>query len=98
MIKELTIKTFMPDSRRPTWLIELIFRVRMYFPFKHADTWELEKALDWIRGQLDETTFRKRTAIYKVSQCTRNEIVGNKLTVYTLYKDNPMVEFEIITD
>lgn len=32
--KELKIKTFVIDSRRPTWLIQLLMEVNQWFPFE----------------------------------------------------------------
>ena len=97
-MKQLTIKTFMIDSKRPTWLIELLFYVRSWFPFKEINEMACEDCFSWLERAIDETPYVKRNARYKLSECTRTEINGNKLTIYTLYKDNPMIEFEIVEE
>ena len=93
--KELKIKTFVIDSRRPTWLIQLLMEVNQWFPFEEIKDMSCDECFQWIERAIDETPFIKRNAEYRLTDCVRKEIKGNKLTIYTLYKDNPMVEFEI---
>lgn len=93
--KELKIKTFMIDSRRPTWLIQLLYEVKQWFPFEDINDMSCDQCFSWLERAIDETPLIKRNARCRLTDCVRKEIKGNKLTFYTLYKDNPMVEFEI---
>ena len=94
-MKELRIKTFMADSRRPAWLIELLMEVYLWFPFKDITDMSIYESLSWIERAIDRTTYVKRSKRYKLTECVRVETKGNKLTIFTLYQDTPMVEFEI---
>lgn len=93
--KELKIKTFMIDSRRPSWLLYLLHEVKQWFPFEDINDMSCDQCFSWIERAMDRTLFYKRKARYRLTDCVRKEIKGNKLTLYTLHKDNPMVEFEI---
>ncbi|MBR5377984.1 MAG: hypothetical protein IK135_02580 [Bacteroidales bacterium] len=94
-MKELKIKTFMIDSRRPTWLIQLLHEVKQWFPFEEVNEMSCDQCFSWIENAMERTTLVKRNSRYRLTDCVRKEIKDNKLTIYTLYKDNPMVEFEI---
>jgi hypothetical protein len=93
--KELKINTFMIDSRRPTWLIQLLHEVMQWFPFEEINDMSCDQCFSWLERAIEETSIIKRNARYSLTDCVRKEIKGNKLTLYTLYKGNPMVEFEI---
>ena len=95
-MKELKIKTFMTDSRRPAWLLSLLFHVNAYFPFNSLNEMPSDNAISWIEDCLDEITYVRRNSREKLVNFIRYEIDGAKLTIFTLYKNNPMVEFEIV--
>lgn len=92
-MKTLSIKTFMTDSRRPTWLIELLWQVNAYCPKENIDN--PSEVFNWITSTLREVRYVKRNAEYKAIDCVRVEETTNTLTLFTLYKDKPLVEFRI---
>ena len=94
-MKELKIKTFMIDSKRPDWLLQLLYEVGQWFPFEEVNEMSCDQCFSWIENAMDRTTLVKRNSRYRLTDCVRKEIKDNQLTIYTLYKDNPMVEFEI---
>lgn len=93
---ELKIKTFMPDSRRPAWLTLLLYRVRTGFPLSEITRDEIGAIFSSIETEMKETLMVRRSRKLPISECVRWEIEDNKLTIYTLYKDNPVVEFSIV--
>lgn len=94
-MKELKIKTFMIDSKRPYWLLQLLYEVGQWFPFEEINEMSCDRCFSWIENAMDRITLVKRNSRYRLTDCVRKEIKDNKLTIYTLYKDNPMAEFEI---
>ncbi len=92
---ELKIKTFMPDSERPAWLILLLYRIRTGFPLSEIRRDEIGAIFSSIETEMKETLMVRRSRKLPISECVRWLIEDNKLTIYTLYKDNPMVEFSI---
>lgn len=91
----LKIKTFMPDSKRPAWLTLLLYRVRTGFPLSEIKRDEIGAIFSSIETEMEETLMVRRSRKLPISECVRWEIKDNKLTIYTLYKDNPVVEFSI---
>ncbi len=83
----LKIRTFMQDSRRPDWLIRLLYEVRTYCP--------ADGAISWIRAAINDATLVRRSKVYPLADCVRIEESEDSLTIYTLYKDTPMVQFRI---
>lgn len=92
---ELKIKTFMPSSKRPYWLTLLLYRVRNGFPLSEIKRDEIGAIFRSIETEMQETLMVRRSRKLPISECVRWEIKDNKLTIYTLYKDNPVVEFSI---
>lgn len=83
----LKIRTFMQDSRRPDWLIRLLYEVRTYCP--------ADGAISWIEAIMRDTTLVRRTKVYPLTECVRWEVTDNSLTIYSLFKDRPIVEFTL---
>ena len=83
----LSIKTFIQDSRRPDWLIRLLYEVRSYCP--------TEGAINWIAAAMRDMTLVRRSKVYPLTDCVRVEETEDSLTIYTLFKDRPIVEFRI---
>lgn len=83
----LKIRTFMQDSRRPDWLIRLLYEVRTYCP--------ADGAISWIRAAINDATLVRRSKVYPLADCVRIEESEDSLTIYTLHKDTPMVQFRI---
>lgn len=84
---EIAIKTFVKDSRRPDWLIRLLYEVRNYCPTVGA--------ISWIESAIQNATLVKRSKVYPLADCVRVDSQESTLTIYTLYKDNPIVEFKV---
>jgi hypothetical protein len=84
---KLEIEQFMTDSRRPDWLIRLLYEVRTYCPESGA--------IAWIRSAINDATLVRRSKVYPLTDCVRIEESEDSLTIYTLYKDTPMVQFRI---
>lgn len=82
----------MPDSRRPAWLIRFLYEVKNFCEVESKTNSEV---FSWITTALEDTRFVKRNAEYKASECVRVEETEDRLTIFTLYKDNPMVEFTV---
>ena len=90
---ELKTKTFMPDSKRPAWLTLLLYRVRTGFPLSEIKRDEIGAIFSSIETEMKETLMVRRSRKIPISECVTWLIEDNKLTIYTLYKNNPMVEF-----
>lgn len=89
------IKTFVPDSSRPTWLLELLMEVKTYFSETDLKQEDVSSTFLNIRSSMDNIKYVKRNARYKLSECVNVEEIGNKMTIYTVFKNKPMVEFSI---
>lgn len=72
-MKKLNIKTFVIDSRRPTWLIELLFYIKNYFPYNMLDQMPSCNAISWIESNLSEIRYVRRNSVYKLTDCIRYE-------------------------
>lgn len=83
----LKIRTFMQDSRRPDWLVRLLYEVRTYCP--------ADGAISWIEATMRDTTLVRRTKVYPLTECVRWEVTDDSLTIYSLFKDRPIVEFTL---
>lgn len=93
-MKKLQIKTFMPDSKRPTWLIMLLSYVKTYFPTE--TTWNNENIRAWLISAFDEVEYVRRNDRTTVSKCMKYTETDDTVTVYTIHKENPVVEFKIV--
>ena len=83
----LKIRTFMQDSRRPDWLIRLLYEVRTYCP--------ADGAISWIRAAINDATLVRRSKVYPLADCVRIEESEDSLTIYSLFKDRPIVELTL---
>lgn len=94
-MKELVTKTFVQDSKRPTWLIELLYHVKTYFPFDYLEDMTTKEAVDWIERSLSEVNYVRRNSVSKLKDFVCVEKTDTKLMVTTAFKNKPMVEFEV---
>lgn len=92
---ELNIKTFIKDSRRPAWLLRLLSAVKCWCPFTNIKREDAGSVISLIESEIRNTYVVCRSKRYSLADRVRCEITDNKLTIYTLYKDNPVVEFSI---
>lgn len=42
-----------------------------------------------------DTTLVRRTKVYPLTECVRWEVTDDSLTIYSLFKDRPIVEFTL---
>lgn len=84
---KLKIKTFMTDSRRPDWLLRLLYEVNTYCPESGT--------ISWIVETMHNLTLVRRTKVYPLTECVRWEETENSLTIYTLFKNRPVVKFSL---
>lgn len=92
---KLKIKTLVPYSRRPAWLLRLLIDVKAYVPSENIKDEDVSGIFRAIKSSMDNIPYVKRNARYILSDCVNVEEVGNKMTIYTVFKDTPMVEFTI---
>lgn len=92
---ELKIKTFVPDCKRPNWLLALLMEVKTYFSETNLKPEDVSSTFTNIRSSMDNIAYVKRNARYKLSECVNVEEIGNKMTIYTVCGNKPMVEFTI---
>jgi len=55
----------------------------------------MDSIFNVIETEIRNTPVIRRSKKYHLPECVRYSRVDNKLTIYTLYKDNPVVEFSI---
>lgn len=92
---ELKIKTLVPECKRPNWLLALLMEVTTYFKRTDLKPEDVSSTFTSIRSSMDDIQYVKRNARYRMSDCVNVEEVGNKMTIYTVFKNTPMVEFTI---
>ncbi len=89
------IKTFVSGKRRPDWLLKLLIGINFYVKKDDINDCELNSIFNCINSLIDETVCIKRNSRYKLRDCVNIYEEGNKLTIRTIHKDTPMVEFSI---
>lgn len=89
---KLQITTFMPDYRRPTWLIWLLYNVNAYVDTSSCG------AISQIRTLLDEKEYVKRNSRYKICDCVEIEEKEDELTLRTVFKHKDIVTFKLINE
>lgn len=94
-IMKLKIKTLVPDSRKPAWLLRLLIDVKAYVPSENIKDEDVSGIFRAIKSYMDDLQYVRRKARYKMSDCVNVEEVRNKMTIYTVFKNTPMVEFTI---
>lgn len=92
---ELKIKTFIKDSQRPQWMLRLLLSVTSWCPSSGIKSEEASSLISSIESEIRDTVTVWRSKKYSLADRVRCERIDNKLTIYTLFKDNPMVEFSI---
>lgn len=92
---EFKIKTFVSGKRIPDWLLKLLNEINFYVKKDDINDWEVNGIFNVINNLIDDTVYIKRNSRYKLRDCVNICEEGNKLTIRTIYKDTPMVEFSI---
>ena len=92
---ELKIKTHISYSKRPAWLLRLLNSVEYWCPKTGIKREDVDSIFNVIESEIRNTPVIRRSKKYHLPECVRCSRVDNKLTIYTLYKDNPVVEFSI---
>lgn len=85
----------MKDSERPAWLLRLLLEMRNYFLFSELEHIDVEKTFCLVETAIKETICVRRSKRYSLSECVSWEIKGNRMTIFTLFKNKPVVEFTI---
>lgn len=84
------IKTFMPDSKRPNWLIWLLMQVNTYVDPNST----MSNPISVIRSFLAEKAYVKRNARYPIEDCVNIEETDNRLLISSC-NWKPIVEFKM---
>lgn len=84
------IKTFMPDSKRPNWLIWLLMQVNTYVDPNST----MSNPISVIRSFLAEKAYVKRNARYPIEDCVMIDETVNSLLISSC-RNKPIVEFKI---
>lgn len=92
---ELKIKTFMQDSRRPQWLLRLLYHVNTYVKMENLNEVEASQTFSLIISAMKEIRLVRRNATYPIYDCVNVEEYGNHLTISSTFKNRPIVEFSI---
>lgn len=92
---EVHIKTFIKDSRRPQWLMTLLASVKACCPLTNIKIEDADSVMKMIEREIGITYVLCRLKWYCLLDRVRCERIDNKLTIYTLHKNNPVVEFSI---
>lgn len=92
---ELNVKIFTKSSKRPAWLYRLLSAVNYWCPKTGIKQKDMDSIFNVIETEIKNTPVVRRSKKYLLPECVRYSREDNKLTIYTLYKDNPVVEFSI---
>lgn len=86
------IKTFMPDCKRPNWLLWLLMQVNTYV--NNNEYGECTHPISVIRSFLSEKEYVKRNSRYPIEDCVNIEETDNRLLISSC-NWKPIVEFKI---
>ncbi len=95
MIKKIQIKQFVPDSKRPEWMIEMMCYVYRWLPMKSLSKMSTEDLLQYIENSINEVKIWDKGKLHRITEYASYEISSNKLTVFSVASGKPMVEYEI---
>lgn len=87
------IKTFMPDCKRPNWLLWLLMQVNNYV--NNNEYGECTHPISVIRSFLAEKAYVKRNARYPIEDCVMIDETVNSLLISSC-RNKPIVEFKIV--